>query len=65
MKPAPFLLYTAIGTFAWTAFLGVAGHMLGARYALVGADVSLVSNAVLALAIGIWLVRVLRWRPDA
>ncbi|KPF65934.1 alkaline phosphatase [alpha proteobacterium AAP81b] len=65
MKLTPFLLYSAIGTFAWTAILAIAGYQLGARYALVGAEVNLVSNVALTLAVGIYLVRVVRWRPDA
>lgn len=65
MRLPPFLLFSAIGTGAWTALLGIAGHALGARYTAIGGPLNLASNLFLALAIGIWLVRVLRWRADA
>jgi membrane protein DedA with SNARE-associated domain len=54
----PFLLFSAIGTSAWTALLAIADHALGA-------PLNIASNLFLVLALSIWPVRIIRWRADA
>jgi membrane protein DedA with SNARE-associated domain len=50
-----FVLYTALGTVAWTATLTIAGYVLASRFENVSNYVGVVSTAVL-VCIGIWYV---------
>ncbi len=57
MPVGPFLLWTTIGSAAWTTVLVVAGYELAARYERIATYVEPVSNAILALA-ALWYL----WR---
>lgn len=48
MGPAPFLIYSAIGTLVWTLALAWAGTVLQANFDKVGDSINLVSNVLLA-----------------
>lgn len=58
-----FLLYTTLGTAAWTAFLALAGYALASRYALVEQWLGPVSNGVIALIVLVYLYRVATFSP--
>lgn len=61
--PVPlFLLWSALGTFGWTAGLTLAGRLLGTRYELVSRFVDPVAWTTLAILAAIYMVRVVRWR---
>ena len=64
MPLGKFLLYSTVGTIAWTALLTFAGYMLGNRYQLVETWVNPVSNVVVAAIVLIYIYRVARWRSD-
>ena len=59
MPLLPFLLYSSIGTLAWTAALTGAGYLLESEYQRVGGYVDLVSKAIIGLIVLIYLWRVL------
>ena len=60
-----FLVYSAIGTTAWTALLAILGYGLGSQYERVNAWIDPVSLAVVALIVAIYLYRVATFRrPD-
>ena len=59
MPVGRFLLYSGLGTAAWTAFLATAGYLLEDRYARVQAWVDPASNAILVLLVAWYLYRVL------
>jgi membrane protein DedA with SNARE-associated domain/uncharacterized membrane protein YkvA (DUF1232 family) len=59
MPMAPFLLYSSIGTLAWTAALTAAGFLLEAQYRLVSDYVDLVSKAIIGLIVLLYVWRVL------
>lgn len=56
MPVGPFLLWTTIGSAAWTTVLVVAGYELAARYERIATYVEPVSNTILALA-ALWYLR--------
>ncbi|ADM10843.1 DedA family protein [Parvularcula bermudensis HTCC2503] len=58
MSPRRFYLYTATGTFAWTAFLTLVGFWLGENYDAVEAWINPVSNVIAAGLAGWYLYRV-------
>ena len=58
-----FLLFSAIGSAVWTTALALAGYQLRRNYAAVGDYLDPVSNAVIAMLIAIYVVRVVRWKP--
>jgi membrane protein DedA with SNARE-associated domain len=57
-----FLLYSSIGTAAWTTLLALLGYALGSQYDKVNAWMDPVSYAVLALIVLIYLYRVVTFR---
>jgi membrane protein DedA with SNARE-associated domain len=60
MRFGQFLLYSALGTLAWTLLLTYAGYLLGKNYELVDEYLGPVSKIVLAIllvAFIVWLVR--------
>lgn len=65
MKPARFLLYSGIGTVAWTGVLTMAGYLLEERYRAVEGWVNPVSTVVLIGLVGTYLYRVVTFRPSA
>lgn len=63
MSPLPFLLYSTIGTFLWTALLTYSGYFLGANYQLVEeyiAPLSKIVLIILGITISIFIFR--RWQ---
>lgn len=58
MRWAPFLLFSAVGTVAWTSLLAVAGSYLGARHEAVAAWLDPISLAVIVVIGAIYLYRV-------
>jgi membrane protein DedA with SNARE-associated domain/uncharacterized membrane protein YkvA (DUF1232 family) len=59
MSLLPFLLYSSIGTLAWTAMLTAGGFLLQSEYRRVGSYVDQVSKIVIGLIVLIYLWRVL------
>ncbi|HEY0876615.1 MAG TPA: DedA family protein [Vicinamibacterales bacterium] len=66
MSMGAFLVYSAVGTIAWTAALAYAGVALRANYARVGDYVGVATNIVFAV-LGIMLVRryIKCWSPSS
>lgn len=60
-----FLLYSAIGTVAWTGFLLAGGYLLADRYGEVERWLNPVSNAVLVVLVAWYLYRVVTFRRHA
>lgn len=58
MPPAAFLVYSAIGTIAWTSILTRAGFWLRANYASVSAWVDPASVVILIAFAGLYLWRI-------
>ena len=62
--PLPkFLIYSAIGTLAWTAALALGGYLLGQTYHALSGWLDLAANGVLAAAVALYLYRVVRFAP--
>jgi membrane protein DedA with SNARE-associated domain len=60
MRAIPFLLYSAVGTLAWTGLLTGAGYLLEAHYDRVADWLNPVSKIVLAVILFAYLYRVVR-----
>lgn len=63
MRLAPFLLWTSLGTVAWTALLAACGYLLQANYEAVEGWLNPVSNAVVVLFVGAYVWRVATYKP--
>ncbi|OQP84162.1 alkaline phosphatase [Rhizobium rhizosphaerae] len=61
----PFLLFSAVGTVAWTSLLALAGYALGQAYDTVAAYVDPVSTTVLVVMVLVYLYRVARYQPQS
>jgi membrane protein DedA with SNARE-associated domain len=59
-----FLLFTGLGSVIWCAALALAGYWLEGSYDRVGQWLNPVSTAVILLLVGVYLWRVIRWRPE-
>ena len=59
MPMLPFLLYSTIGTLAWTSALTASGFLLDAQYRLVSDYVDLASKAIIGLIVLLYVWRVL------
>lgn len=57
-----FLIYSGIGTAAWTTLLALLGYGLGGQYEQVGAWIDPISLGVVALIVAIYLYRVATFR---
>lgn len=64
MKLGKFLVYSAAGTFLWTALLTWAGYSLGERYEDVSNYMEPATNAIVVLIVGTYLWRVITWSAD-
>jgi membrane protein DedA with SNARE-associated domain len=62
MELRRFLLWSSIGTVAWTSLLAGLGYVLGKRFTEVDAWLQPVSWAIIALAVGGYLYRLYRSR---
>lgn len=65
MPLAPFLIFTALGSFIWSGALALAGYLLEDRYEQVEHWINPLSTAVVVGIIAIYIYRVIRWKPDA
>ncbi|RJE89430.1 DedA family protein [Paracoccus onubensis] len=65
MSTPRFLLFSALGSFLWCTFLALAGYWLEGRYEQVSAWLNPASTLIVVALIGIYLWRVIRWRPDS
>ncbi len=58
-----FFAFSALGTVIWTAGLALAGYLLGQQYDAVETYVGPVSNAVIVAVVGIYVWRVVTFKP--
>ncbi|KAB0680803.1 DedA family protein [Aureimonas leprariae] len=58
-----FLLLSAVGSLIWTAGLALAGYLMGQQYEAIESYVGPVSNAVVIAAVGIYVWRVVTFKP--
>lgn len=58
-----FLAFSAVGTFAWTTALTLAGYVLQSQYQKVASWLNPVSTLVVVLLAGVYLWRVVTYRP--
>ncbi len=58
MPLGTFLIFSTIGTVAWTASLTLAGYLLGQAYSVVSDYVDPISTAVLIILVAVYLYRV-------
>jgi membrane protein DedA with SNARE-associated domain len=63
MRLIPFLIWSTIGTAAWTAALASAGYVLGSRYTEVDAYIGPVSTAIIVAILLGYAWRVVTWKP--
>ncbi len=61
MKMRSFFLYSTIGTFLWTMGLGIAGYLLGSRFAEIDRVLGPLSTGIIVLMFLVYLWRVLTW----
>ena len=65
MPVLPFVAYSALGTFVWTAALAYAGVALKANFTIVGEYINVVTNVVLGVIAVMIVRRYIRcWRAD-
>lgn len=64
MSVPRFVLYSSLGSLAWTTALASGGHLLAAQHTRIGTYLGLASNAILATLALVYLVRVVRWSPE-
>lgn len=62
MNFATFMVFSAIGSSVWIGFLAACGYVLNANYTLVADYVDPVSKGVIALAVVIYLYRLVTWK---
>ncbi len=65
MPVATFAVFTAIGTSVWSTFLATAGYVLEEHYAEVAHWINPLANLVIAVLVGLYLVRLVRARRRA
>ncbi len=65
MSTRRFLLFSALGSFLWCTFLALAGYWLEGSYEQVNEWLNPASMLIVLGLIGIYLWRVIRWRPDS
>ncbi|AIT79728.1 DedA family protein [Novosphingobium pentaromativorans] len=63
MRLDRFLLFSSLGTAAWTALLTAAGYLLGEQYKAVQGYLNPVSNIVVGAFVAFYLFRVVTWKP--
>ena len=64
MSRSTFLIYSGIGTAAWTTLLAVLGYALGSQYEQVSAWIDPISIGVLLLIVAFYLYRVVTFAKD-
>ncbi|CCA92535.1 DedA family protein [Novosphingobium sp. PP1Y] len=63
MRLDRFLLFSSIGTAAWTALLTLAGYLLGERYQLLSDYLNPVSDVIVGGIVLYYVYRVFTWKP--
>jgi membrane protein DedA with SNARE-associated domain len=64
MRFLTFLIYSAIGTFAWTSALALAGYALGQAYETVSEYVNPVSTLVFVMIVLFYVYRVATFKSS-
>lgn len=59
-----FLMFSAMGSFLWCAFLAIAGYLLEGSYEHVSHWLNPVSTLIVLGLVAVYVWRVIRWRPD-
>lgn len=59
----PFLFWSTLGTFGWTAGLATAGYILGSNYEDVDRYLGPISTGVIVVLLLWYVIRVLTWKP--
>jgi membrane protein DedA with SNARE-associated domain len=62
MPVRTFLLYSTLGTAAWTAGLAIAGYLLGQNFAAIDTVLGPLSTAITAAIVVVYLYRVITWK---
>jgi membrane protein DedA with SNARE-associated domain len=62
MRLKTFLIWSTVGTAAWTAALGIAGYLLGVQFEDINRIIGPLSSAVMAAIVLFYLWRQLTWR---
>ncbi|HUG61298.1 MAG TPA: DedA family protein [Methylomirabilota bacterium] len=62
MPFAPFMIWSSIGTAAWTSLLAVAGYVMQSQYELVEGYIDPISKGVVAVVVLVYLYRVVTFR---
>lgn len=65
MRWRTFLIFSTIGTAAWTAGLAVAGYALGEQFEDVERYLGPISTGVIVVLVLVYLWRVITWKPRA
>jgi membrane protein DedA with SNARE-associated domain len=65
MPLLPFVLWSTLGTVAWTAALVLAGYLLGGAYDKVQGPLNVVTWIVFGAIVALYLRRVFRHNPKA
>ena len=60
-----FLLFSTIGSLAWTSVLAGLGYGLGENYERIRSWLGPVTNVIVGLLVVVYLWRVVRWKPEA
>lgn len=56
-----FLVFSTLGTLLWSTVLALAGYWLGSRFTEIDRVLGPLSTAIIAILLGLWVWRVLRW----
>jgi membrane protein DedA with SNARE-associated domain len=64
MRLSTFIFWSTLGTAGWTAFLGLAGYLLGRHFQSAVSYVGPLSIAVMAAIVAAYGWRLLRWKPS-
>ena len=64
MRLDRFLLFSSIGTVAWTGILTVVGYLLGNQYRVVEGYLNPVSDIIVAGVILLYVYRLVKWEPE-
>lgn len=66
MPLGPFMIWTTLGTAAWTAILAAAGYVLESQYDRIEGWIDPVSKGVVIVVVLVYVYRVVTWRsPEA
>lgn len=63
MPMLPFLAYSTIGSFIWTALLAITGYLMQSQYDQIEQYMDPVSKAVVYLVVAVYVYRFIRFKP--